>query len=300
MTTGYGISSIGYPYGLGTLGLGTSGTYGSYDSAMPSMLGMNMGSGYGMNALGLGMGMYSPQFMGQMAQIQNQIEASQLQHAGAMNTLKHDMDVKAQRRSNSALIEKVLTDADVQIGVKNLNAKILEQDQNGVCEEFDKLLQYVYNTYRDEIEARGDKSNAKASATQIIEVVYSNIIHGGNGSLKVDIQEHCDTPFENGFTQAFKGGHSTKYADEAINHIYGTRINQVKSKNTEQFIGKGVGEIARTGKYGLIGAGVGATVYGALSAGLPVLRNWTAFKWAAGLSALGTIVAERLWSSSEA
>ena len=44
MTTGYGISGIGYSP-LGNLGLGSTGSYTSYDMYMPSMMGMNYGMG---------------------------------------------------------------------------------------------------------------------------------------------------------------------------------------------------------------------------------------------------------------
>ena len=259
MTTGYGITGIGYP--LGNIGLGSTGAYGSYDAYMPSMYGMNMmgsGMGYGMNNSIFGMGMYNPMFM---AQMQQQVEASQIAHAGKMHTAVLGNELSAHRFSDSTLINKILTNSDVQVGVQNLYAKVKEGDQNGICTEFDKLKQYIYTTYNDELKARGDKINPSIAATQIIEAIYGNVITAQNGGkvadLRSDIKKYGDGAAMNGFMSGLRLGHHGKYVDETINHCFGLEIDQQGSKEFRQDFGNGLGRIASAlekGVYGTAGA----------------------------------------------
>lgn len=266
MTIGYGISGIGYNP-LGNYGLGMSGQYGSYDAYMPSMMGMNYGSGLN---YGMGMGMYYPTFM---AQQQNQVEQMQLQHAGNMHTQLLNNEVTANRETNSALVQKMLTDGDIQVGVQNLYAKVRAGDQDGICEEFDKLKSYVYNTYQDEFKARGDKINPYTSATRLIEAVYGQIISAQEGtihSLRDDIPKYGENALEQGFMSGFKGGHSSRYIDETMSHCFDLGINDKGSQDMHQLIGKGAGytaSILQKGAYGAIAGGVAA------AGGLAVLKG---------------------------
>ena len=268
-TTGYGISGIGYPTSaLGTYGLTPSGSYGSYDNYMPSMMGMN-GSIFGaspMNAMmnpmmNPMMAMYNPTYM---TQTQQQIEASQLAHANNMHAGVLGNEVAAHRRSDSALIQKALTNSDIKQGVRNLHEQVIKGDQKGIREEFDKLKAYICNTYADEIAARSDKLNPSTSAAELIEIAYSRIISAQRGgkiaNLYDDILEHGETSFENGFMQGFRRGHQGQYVDETINHCFGLRIDEKEHKDFAQKIGRVAGGGASILEKGAMGLGVGAAL----------------------------------------
>ncbi len=274
MTPGYGISGIGYPmmgygnYGLGNYGLNAGGTYSSYDNYMPSMMGMNSPYGYGMSGM---MGMYNPTFM---ARMQADMEKLQLQHSGDMHSMMLDNQVRANRESNRAVIGKLLTDASVQHGVENLYDKVLEGDQDGICEEFDRLKQQIYHTYRDELKACGDEENPAVAANKIIEQLYSEIVRGKGGqttgSLKEDIKHFGDSALANGFYKGLKPGHHERYVDETINHCFGTRIDERDKKEFAQTTGEIAGRTTQVVEKGLIGAGAGA---GAYIAGLGFMKG---------------------------
>lgn len=288
------ISGIGYPnMGLGSYGLGIGGTYGTYDNYMPSMMGMSGMGMLGMNSSILGgmggygglgmMSMYNPVFMGQL---QNQMEENQLQHAGAMHEILKQQEVSAHRTTDSALIQKILTNGDVQQGIQNLYAKVKSGDQDGICNEFDKLKNYVYATYKDELDARGAKINPSIAATQIVEAIYGQVITAQTGQtsdLRSDIERYGEGAMTNGFMQGFRGGHQKRYVDETMNHCFGLEINDKDEKDTEQSIGRGIGRVAHAGKIGLYGAGIGAATYavggGLLKGGSSLINkgNWVKF-----------------------
>ena len=309
-TTGYGISGIGNPMGLGTYGLSAPGMYGSYDNYMPSMMGMN-GSIFGASAMNPMMAMYNPAYM---TQLQQQIEASQLTHANNMHAGVLGNEVAAHRRSDSALIQKVLTDSDIQYGVQNLYEKVQKGDQKGIREEFDKLKSYVYQTYGSELDDRGDKINRATSANRVIEIAYSRIISAQNGgqvaNLRDDIVKYGESAFKNGFMQGFRRGHQGQYIDETINHCFGLRINQKEHQDALQGLGELTGRGASVLEKAAYGAGLGAATYtiggGVVSLGgksFNVLKNMkfnpkTMGKFAivaAGLAAVGDI----LWQMAE-
>lgn len=326
MATGYSVSGIGYPnMGLGSYGLGASGTYGSYDNYMPSMMGM---SGMGMTGMnnsilggmgaygGMGMmGMYNPVFMGQL---QNQMEENQLQHAGAMHEILKQQEVNAHRSTDSALIQKILTNGDVQQGIQNLYAKVKSGDQDGICTEFDKLKNYVYATYKDELDARGAKINPSIAATQIVEAIYGQVITAQTGQtsdLRSDIERYGEGAFTNGFMQGFKGGHQKRYIDETMNHCFGLEVNDKREQDMHQTLGKGVGSVAKVGKWGLAGATAGTIAgLGTCAVGIPIANaflkegskiaragKWGKFALVGSIvGALGGIAADLLWQHSAA
>ncbi len=275
MTYGLGISGIGN--GLGTYGLGAGSSYGSYDQYMPSMLGMGMGGynpAFGMSAMGgLGMtgmmgmggmmGMYNPLYYTQMQGAAEQIQA---QHNGAMHATLMNNEVSAHRETDSALIQKILTNGDVHQGIQNLYNKVREGDQDGICQEFDKLKNYIYNTYQDELKARGDKTNPSTAATEIIEKIYGNIISTQTGEicdLRSDIQRYGDGSTMNGFMSGFRQGNHTRYVDQTLSHCFGLQIDQKQSKDNRKAIATGVGRGASAlekGAYGLAGGAAAYTI----------------------------------------
>lgn len=312
MTLGYGISGIGYNP-LGNMGLGMSGQYGSYDAYMPSMMGMNYGMGMMNPTFGMGgmMGAY-PQFMAQMQQAQNQMEASQAQHNSAMHNILLNNEVTAHRETDSALVKKMLTNGDIQQGIQNLYNKVQEGDQDGICSEFDKLKDYVYNTYRDELAARGNKINPSVSATQYIEAIYANVISTQTGQihdLRSDIKNNGDGALVNGFMSGFRRDHHARYIDETLNHCFGLEIDHKGSKDMRQNIGNGVGRTASVLEKGVYGAGAGVAGAGLIcglgkffSGGkLPMFTKFgrTAW-WAAGIGALAGMAADIWWQTEKA
>lgn len=253
--TGFGISGIGaYPMmGLGNMGLGVSGAYGSYDNYMPSMMGMN-GSVFGMNPM---MSMYNPAYYTQM---QNMAEEMQLQHAGNMHAGVLNNEVKAHRETNQALINKILTDSDVQLGIQNLCEEVRKgSNQDAVCKEFNELKDYVLNTYKDELAARSDKIVPEVSAVRIIESVYYNMT---KSKLLDDIKRYGETATMNGFMNGFRKDHSERYVDDTINHIYGNPVDERKSKELRKEIATYAGRGASMLEKGAIGAGAGVAVAG--------------------------------------
>lgn len=327
MATGYGISGIGSP--LGTYGLGSSGSYGAYDNYMPSMMGMSgMGltGGMGMNGslfnMGgmspyggmMGMGMYNPTYWQQM---QNDMEKLQLTHAGEMHDLLKTNEVKAHDKSYSTIIEKVLTDADVQEGVDNVYHKIVtERDLKGACEEFRKLKEAIFTNHRAELEAREGTINAATSATRLAEVAYSNLVtskYGRQTTLRDDLLKFGEGAFENGFMQGMKKGHSNVYLEEAMNDIYGLEIEEKGSKDLRQKVGKGLGVGASSLEKGVYGAtaglalaGVGTALYkgimpqkfkAGIAAKIP-LKTGTLLKKAGIIGFLGGAALDLIWKFS--
>ena len=251
--------TVGYPmYGLGNIGLGGFGPYSSYDSSLPATMGMNsslfnMG---GMNMMNNPMyTMYNPLYMTQM---QQQIEASQLQHSINMHGLTKDMEVANQRRSDNALIEKILTNGDVQNGIKNLCYKVREGEQDGVREEFDKLKSNIYSRYKDELVAKGSELNPEVAVVEIIERLYREI---AQSDLESDIRKYGENALENGFKRGFRNGHSETYVDETINHCFGRRIDNKGSQDFTQGIGMCLGSAASVLEKGVYGGIAGATAY---------------------------------------
>ena len=268
----YGISGIGYNP-LGNIGLGMTGQYSSYDAYMPSMMGMGY-AGMMNPTLGMtGMMGYYPAYMTQMQQAQNQIEMSQAQHNGAMAQIVLNNQVNGHQAVDSAIIRKMLANGDVKQGIENLYNKVVEGDQNGICEEFDKLKSYVLTTYKDEFNARGGKINPHVSATEYIEALYNNIITsrtGQNANLRHDIKRYGDNALENGFMRGFRSDHHTKYVDETLNHCFDLRIDHKGSKDMRQVLGNSLGRTASVLEKGALGAGLALTFTG-IGAGLAKL-----------------------------
>lgn len=287
MTLGYGIQGIGWNP-LGNLGLEMSGQFSSYDSYMPSMMVMNgtpygvsYGSPYGAGGL---MSAY-PTFMAQMQQTQNNMELARLNHAGDMQAAILNHEVAANRNSDSALMNKMLTNGHIKQGIQNLHKMVITGNQDGICKEFDRLRANIYNTYKDEFKARGDKINAAAVATEYIESLYANIVtaqYGGQEihDLRSDIERYGDSAVMNGFMQGFRSDHHSRYVDETLNHCFGLEIDRKGSKDFGQTFGKGVGGIASILEKGVYGAAVGV--------GLWTLGNGVG-------KALGTIVPKQMF-----
>ncbi len=305
MTLGYGISGIGLNP-LGTMGLGMSGQYASYDAYMPSMMGTSymaamtnpmfaagaMSGAYGM---GMGMGMYNPTYW---ASAQQQIEASQIKHAGNMQGLVLNNEVNGLQNTDTALISKILVNGDITQRVQNLYDKVQEGDLDGVCEEFDKLKANLIKTYKDEIQTKGNKLSINAGAVEIIERIYGQMATSmaGDGrvhSLRDDIRSKGDSAFENGFFRGLKRDHHKRYVEEAMNHCFGLPIDQQGSKELDRKIGDGCGRVTSVISKAGMGAVGGVAVTGLALGGaklvtslavpvlskIPMFKNLSNFSW---------------------
>lgn len=266
---------------LGTYGLGIGTGFGDFSSYLPSELSMNgmygmnggMNSIFGMGGYGMGgygmMGMMA-EYQKYMAQVQQQIDQMQLGHTAMMHKGMVQNEVSAHEDTFSGIIQKLMTDGDIQQRIYSLNRKIKEGDQDGVCDEYDKLKQRVYRECAAEFKGKGAAAHRSDTANQIISSLYGNIISAREGEtheLYQDIQKYGDGAFQNGFLQGFRGDHHERFVDETINHIYGERIDHRSEKDFRQNIGRGLGNTAGVLERGVLGAGI-ATGGWLLGAGL--------------------------------
>ena len=271
---GYGISGIGWNP-LGNVGLGMSGQFGTYDAYMPSMMGSSYATAM-CNPMFAGAmsgmyGMYDPTYYTRMKQ---EMEKSQAIHASAMHNIMMNNEVNALRETDSGLMQKILTNGDIQTGIHTLHTKVKEGDQDGICAEYDKLLNAVLTTYHKEFKAMGSKINPATSARQYIEAVYNRVISqqtGQRADLMSDIKRHGDSSFTNGFMGTFREGHHGRFVDETLNHIYGIQIDQKEHKDMKQKVGGGLGYVGSALEKGAYGAVAGA---GAMGLGLATVKGF--------------------------
>lgn len=278
MTSGYGLSAISP---IGTYGLGSTGTYGTmFDNYMPSTLGMNymMNGMSGMNGLygannmygmygmggmgGMGMMMQYPLYMQQM---QNEIEKNNLNHMSFMHNgmLKHE--VQAHEESLEAGVKRAFSDGDIQEGISKLYTKVREGDQDGICQEYDKLKSYIFAEYKDCFKEKGSRANHTELANRLIRQIYGNMITAQGlettGDLEADIKKYGDGAFTNGFMSGFRKGHHEKNVDQTLNHIFGTRIDHYEEKKTREAAGNVLGRGASVAEKAVIGGITGAGLY---------------------------------------
>ena len=264
MSYPFGITGIGYnPYmsGLGTYGLSSGGSFGSYGD--PSMMGLTGGMGM--------MGFYNPAFMGQMTQAYQNIEKSQLEHSSAMHELLKQNQVSAYKADDRALFQKSMEDASLNGLIVNLAEKIREGDADGICEEFDKLKLALYQKHNAYLRANSDRLDPKESINNIIEAMYTQIISkkvGETVSLRSDIKKYGETAFMHGFNEKFFGkkDYHNKYTEETLSYLFGTRIDNKAGKDRMDKIGGGFGRVAEgaTAWAAGYGAGLGLAAIGKL------------------------------------
>jgi len=275
----YGMAGIS-PIGIGLM----PSAYGDYSNYMPSsmmdgtygggLMNSVFGNGYGAGTTGM-MGMMGmPGMSGMMnmwadyqkymTDIQNQIQQNQIDHAGVMHNKMVDYQVNTHKDALSGMMETMLADSAIQQRVYSLHEKLVEKDQRGACQEYDKLKERVYATYSEEMKKHGCSIGRADDANQWIEKVYGNLISAATGtehSLRGDIDKYCDGAFGTGFWEGFKGETNQKYRSETENHIFGKRIDNRRGKNTQETVGKGLGMF--TSAFKDVGAGslLGAGVY---------------------------------------
>jgi len=275
MTTG--ISAIGSYDGLSSL----YGSYGSYYD--PTMMAMMGGYGsYGMsNPMlmgGLGMmGMYNPTFMAQQTEMmkqmysaQNEIQKMQLQNTTDLHAAKEQAQVYNTQIHDRAFFETVAVNGDVQNGIREIYDAIRRGDMDNVAQKYFELKQVILNKYSDHYRNSLGGVNDKENINHLISTLYSEIAGGYDPSnpvkpdLREDILRYGENAFQHGMNTTFLGnsGHNRLNAEECLNQIYGTNINDAGSKEKVEKIGRGVGRAKEFGIATAAGATAGATLLG--------------------------------------
>ena len=268
------------------------------------------GSLYGMNPMMYGM--YNPLYMGKMMA---QMETNQVNHASNMHTTLMNNQVQATTETDRAQIAKMLTNASIQKDVENLRQEVLKGDGEGICREFQKLKNQIYNTYHDELAARGSEEDPNVAATRLAENLYSSIVSAQTGqtvSLRQDIDTYCENAVKNGLLQGLRKGHHDLTKAEVLNQCFGTRIDSESSLQTVKGISEGVGRVGSVVEKGVVGAGIGAAGYGLAWGATKLIHSlfapaskslkdcgfkasWDSFGKTAGWAALAFVVGDIIW-----
>lgn len=258
MATGYGILPMwNYP-----------SAFGDYTNYMPSMMGLPAAGGYGYGAGSIfgGYGMNPMTMMMEypiyMQKLQNQLELENLNHTSRMHNGMINNEVKAHEESLSGVIQKLVTDGAAQEKLMTFYDKLREGDQKGAVQEYDKLKEVVYATFDKELESKGIHVNRADEARRIIKTMYNDVVTAAAGdgqrhTLEGDIEKYCSDAFASGFYNGYNNENGQMYRDELINHIYGERINNYKSKENRNSLGGYLGTGASYVVSGVEGAAIG-------------------------------------------
>ena len=306
-----GLSAIGSYGGLGSTGLYGSyydpsmmammGGYGSYGMSNPMMMG-------GMNMMG---GMYNPTFMSNytdmmknMYSAQNEIQKLQLQNQVDMHSALQQAQVSNNAAHNKAFFDTIMEDGYVKNAVREIYDAIHSSNMDAVATKYFELKQMILNKYSDHFKNSIGGQNDKENIDHYISTMYSEIGGGlsGNGvkpDLRTDIRNYGENPFEHGINTTFLGnsGHHQLTAEECLNQIYGTPIDDQGSKAHAELLGRGAGRLKEFGLATGAGAVGGAALLGICKT-LPVIGKKCKGlgKWAwvgAGLAA----VTDLLWQN---
>lgn len=315
--TGESISAIG---NYGGLGLSNTGLYGSYyDPSMMSMLG-----GYGsygmmnpmMNPMMSGMGymgtmggMYSPDMMNNYTEMmknmysaQNEIQKLNLQNQVNMHAAKEEAQVFNNSIHNKTFFETIMDDGYIKNSVREIYDLVRQSNTDGVAVKYYELKQMILNKYADYFRNSVGGQNDKENIDDYISTMYAEIGGGLNPTgqkpdLREDIKLYGETPLEHGINTTFMGnsGHHKLTAEECLNQIYGTPIDDKGSKAHAEKIGRGIGRVKEFGVAAGVGAAVGATALG-LGKTLPLIGKHCKGlgKWAWGGAALAGL-ADIMW-----
>ena len=280
---------------LGNYGLGSSGAYSSYDPLMMSMMG---GYGYGgmmdpsMTMMGgYGMGMMNPMMMGMgtdpatggnymdryMEYLQKyneyteRMEERRLQHATEMHRKTQLAEVSNLSAHDQSFFLKAVEDGDVQHCVREIHDAIRRGNMDYVVKTFYELKQVIYNKFSDYFKTSDGNINSDEKIKQYICILYSEIaggyaISGGiKPDLKNDILTYGETPWQHGFNKTYLGnsGHNKLNAEDALNQMFGTGINDAGSKAKAEKIGEWAARGAEVATAGAVGTAAGVTALGA-------------------------------------
>ena len=267
---------------LGTYGLGSAGLYGSYDPTMMGMMGsfgsgmmnpMLMG-GYGMGMGALGMGSnYMDQYMELMKKYQEyaeKMEERKVEHSIEMHRKAQFAEVANLSAHDQAFFMKAVEDGDVQHGIREIHDAIRRGNMDYVTQKFFELKQEIYNKFSEYFRTSDGNINTDEKIKQYICILYSEIAGGyasSNGikpDLKHDIEAYGETPLQHGFNKTFLNnkGHNQLNAEQALNQMFGTGINDEGSKAKAEKIGTYAARAAEIGTAGAAGSLAGMTALG--------------------------------------
>lgn len=306
-----GISSIGM-YG----GLGSADLYGSYyNPAMMSMMG-NYG-GLGMNPMmgsyGMGMmgAMYNPEYMNQYTEMmknmynaENEIQKMRLQNQVNMHAAKEEAQVFNHKIHNETFFNKIMEDGFVKNAVREIYDAVHDSNMDAVATKYFELKQMILNKYGDHFANSVGGQNDKENIDEYISTVYSEIggalnPNGTKPDLRRDIKTYGENPFEHGKNSTFMGnnGHNRLTAEQCLNQIYGTPINDKGSKAHAETFGRAFGRVEEFACVAGAGAAAGAatSLIGRTIPGIG--KAFKGFgKWTWGVAALASI-GDILWQT---
>ena len=321
---------------LGNIGLGSTGAYSSYDPLMMSMMGsyggygMNpaamMTGGYGAGMMNPMMGMYGGSFVAQQMEamkeiykMQEDLEKQRLEHATEMHKQQQLAEVTNLSSHDQAFFLKAMKDGYIQQGIREIYDAIRNGNQDYVVQKFYELKQGILNNpeYSEYLNDKKGGINSKENINNYIRLLYSEIAGGytpgaPKPDLIDDIKTYGENPFWHGFNKTWLGnsGHNKLNAEEALNQMFGTGINDKGSKEKAEWLGcwgARAGETAAAGAAGFLG---GATALGIAKFLIPeivtkhiptgVATNsfvkWgTKFKTWGKIGLIGAIIADVAW-----
>ena len=273
-----GISALGTYGGLGTgaynfydpamMGMGSYGSYGSYGMMNPMMMG-----GYGMGMGIGGYGNYMDQYM-EMYKKYNEamekIEERRVEHGIKMHQKEQMAEVANLSAHDQAFFEKAVVDGDVQEGIREIHDAIRRGDMDNVTQKFFELKQEIYNKFNEYFRSTDGNINTDEKVKRYICILYSEIAGGYASSggikpdLKHDIAAYGETPWQHGFSKTYFGnsGHNQLNAEQALNQMFGTRINDEGSKKKAEMFGTWAARAAEVGTAGVAGSVAGVTALG--------------------------------------
>lgn len=244
---------------LGNIGLGGGGMFSSYDPAMMAMNGYGSGlgtyGGYGMGMMGMQAPIitpFSPEYVEaqtaairKMYETQHQIEAQRLQQATDMHALTQQAEVNNLSAHDNAFFQKAMLDGYVQKGIREIYDAVREGNTDYVIRKYFELKNGILTNYSEYFNTAQGQKNTRENLDRLIQLLYTKIAAGYDPAnpapdLKNDIKLYGESALRNGFNTAFLGnhGHNNTNAEETLNQMFGTDINDIGSKERARMVGR--------------------------------------------------------------
>ena len=282
-------------------GLGGLGFSGMYDPTMMSMYGGLNGltamNPYGGGYSGMG---FNPAFMAQQyAQVQQQVEKSQAQHAIDMHDITTQARVQNLSAEDRAYFESIAQDAGVKRGIQDLADAIREHNKDLIKEKYDNVKMMILTKYNAYYRNNAGKiADMEVAVRDQIENLYDAVISknsgGASAGLKSDIDKYCEDSVSYGINKGLEKGlfgkqndyhESTKH--DVLNYIYHTPMDNQHGEEKKKKLGKAIGIGAR---YSIFAAPIGLFT-GIKHGGWAGLGAYLA-------TAIGTAAVDWLWQKA--
>jgi len=254
------------------------------------------------------MGMYGGSFMqSQMEALkeyykfQEDLEKQKLEHTTEMHRKQQLAEVTNLNAHEQKFLMEVMSDGYVQNGIRDIYDEIRQGHSDSVVRKFYELKQEILNKYCNYFNTPEGNINLASNLNEYINRMYSligkNFQNGIEPDLRTDIRAFCENSFQHGWNKYwfFNHGHNELNAEQTLNQIFGTGINDIGSKKKAEYIG-GLGSSAATGALAGGGAVIGvSTVAKGLFSSFPFKNSLKATKWAAILAAAYNIYRTGAW-----